>query len=53
MKKGDQVERKILQKKANQKIPKWKAESLQLRAGIKQVKNEDYSPTKEQQRILN
>lgn len=46
MKKGEQIERKLEEKKAKEKVPKWKAESLQLRAGIKQAKNDDYVPTK-------
>lgn len=52
MKKGEMVERKIEQKKATEKIPKWKAESLQLRAGIKQARSNDYVPSKEEQRLL-
>lgn len=52
MKKGEQIERKLEEKKAKEKVPKWKAESLQLRAGIKQAKNDDYVPTKEEQKIL-
>ena len=47
MKKGAVVERKIEEKKAKEKVPKWKAESLQLRSGIKQARDGSYVPTKE------
>ena len=50
MKKGAVVERKIEEKKAKEKIPKWKAESLQLRAGLKQARGSEN--TKEEQRML-
>ena len=46
------VEKKLEEKKAKEKLPKWKAESLQLRAGIKQSRDDDYEPTKEEQRVL-
>lgn len=46
MKKGEIVEKKIEEKKAKEKIPKWKADSLQLRAGLKQARDEDYVPSK-------
>jgi hypothetical protein len=52
MKKGAVVDRKLEEKKANEKLPKWKAESLQLRAGIKQAKDSDYAPSKEEQKLL-
>ena len=52
MRKGEMVEKKIEEKKAKEKVPKWKAESLQLRAGVKQARNDDYAPTKEEQRIM-
>jgi hypothetical protein len=41
------VERKLEEKKAREKMPKWKAESLQLRAGLKQARNEDYQPSRQ------
>ena len=52
MKKGAVIQKKMEQKKANEKVPKWKAESLQLRAGIKQARNNDYVPTREEKRML-
>lgn len=48
MKKGEMIEKKIEEKKANEKVPKWKAESLQLRSGIKNARGDDYQPTKEE-----
>ncbi len=33
-------------------MPKWKAESLQLRSGLKQARSEDYVPTNEEKKIL-
>ena len=47
MKKGAVVEKKIESKKAQEKVPKWKAESLQLRVGIKQARGDGHQPTKE------
>ena len=52
MKRGEAVERKLEEKKGREKVPKWKAESLQLRAGIKNARSDDYVPTKEDQRVL-
>jgi predicted RecB family nuclease len=52
MKKGEVVERKLEEKKAREKVPKWKAESLALRSGIKQALDDDYVPTKEEKKIL-
>lgn len=46
MKKGEVIEKKIEEKKAKEKLPKWKAQSLQLRSGLRQARNEDYAPTK-------
>lgn len=50
MKKGAIVEKKIEEKKAKEKIPKWKAESLQFRAGLKQARGS--GPTREEQQML-
>jgi hypothetical protein len=47
IKRGEMIDKKIEEKKAREKIPKWKAESLQLRAGIKQARDDDYEPTRE------
>jgi predicted alpha/beta hydrolase family esterase len=52
MKKGEMVEKKLEEKKAREKIPKWKAESLALRSGIKASRDDDYVPTKEEKQIL-
>lgn len=49
MKRGAVVERKMEEKKAKEKVPKWKAESLQLRAGIKQARGSGL--TKEEQQM--
>ncbi len=35
MKQGQIIEKKLEQKKANEKLPKWKAESLAFRAVLK------------------
>jgi len=37
MKRGEIIEKKLEEKKAQEKIPKWKVDSLQFRAGIKQA----------------
>ena len=50
MKKGAVIEKKIEEKKAKEVIPKWKAESLQLRSGLKQARGD--GPTKEEQRMM-
>ena len=39
MKKGEAIDRKLEAKKGSEKMPKWKAESLAFRAGLKQNKN--------------
>jgi hypothetical protein len=52
MKKGEIVEKKLEQKKANEKVAKWKADSLQLRSGLRQARSDDYVPTKEEKQIL-
>ena len=39
MKKGEQIEKKIENQKKNEKIPKWKAQSMAFRAGLKQSRN--------------
>ena len=52
MKKGAVVEKKIEQKKAQEKVPKWKADSMQLRVGLKNARNDGYAPTKEEQRVM-
>lgn len=51
MKKGAVVERKMEEKKAKEKVPKWKAESLQFRAGIKQARG-GAGLSKEEQKML-
>jgi hypothetical protein len=43
MKKGEIVERKIENSKKTEKIPKWKAESLQFRSVLKQNRNVEMS----------
>ena len=48
MKRGAAVERKIEEKKAREKVPKWKAESLQLRVGLKNARNDGYVPSREE-----
>ena len=40
------------QKKAQEKIPKWKQESLQLRDGIKLAQDSNYQPSKQEQALL-
>lgn len=52
MKKGEMIEKKLEEKKAKEKIPKWKADSLALRSGIKQARDDDYQPTKEERQIM-
>jgi hypothetical protein len=47
MKRGEVIDKKLEEKKAKEKVPKWKAESLALRSGIKQSRDDDYVPTKE------
>ena len=44
MRKGEQVERKMENQKKNEKIPKWKAQSMAFRAGLKQNRNEEIDP---------
>ena len=46
MKRGEVIDKKLEEKKAKEKVPKWKAESLQLRSGIKQARGDDNEPTK-------
>lgn len=48
MKKGELIEKRLEERKATEKVPKWKAESLQLRSGIKNARGDDYQPTKEE-----
>jgi rubrerythrin len=52
MKRGEAVEKKLEEKKAKEKVPKWKADSLALRSGIKQNRDDGYEPTKEEKQIL-
>lgn len=44
MKKGDLVEKKIENQKKAEKIPKWKAQSMAFRAGLKMSRNQDVDP---------
>ena len=44
MKRGELIEQKIKEQEKNQKIPKWKAESMALRAGLKLNRNEALDP---------
>lgn len=44
MRKGEMIEKKIQAEQKNQKIPKWKAQSLAFRAGLKQTRNEPLDP---------
>ena len=46
------MERKLEAKKANEKMPKWKAESMQLRMGLKNMRNDGYEPTREEKQVL-
>lgn len=52
MKRGEAIEKKLEEKKAKEKVPKWKADSLALRSGVKQAKSQDYEPTYEEKQIL-
>ena len=45
------VTKLIEEKKAKEKVPKWKAESLQLRVGIKQAAG-DYVPSREEKQMM-
>jgi hypothetical protein len=47
IKRGEVIDKKLEEKKAREKIPKWKAESIQLRAGLKNARNDDYVPTRQ------
>lgn len=44
MKRGEIIEQKLKEQEKNQKIPKWKAESMALRAGLKLNRNEAIDP---------
>ena len=44
MRKGEVVERKIEATKKDEKIPKWKADSLKFRAVLKENRKEDLDP---------
>ena len=44
MKKGEQVEKKLETQKKNEKLPKWKAQSIALRAVISQNSNKEVDP---------
>lgn len=39
MRKGEIIERKIENSKKNEKVPKWKADSLKFRAILKENRN--------------
>ena len=52
MKKGAVIEKKIEQKKAQEKMPKWKKESLQFRMGLKQAQGNNYVPSKEDRKLM-
>ena len=52
MKKGEIIEKKIEEKKAKEKIPKWKADSLAFRAGLKAAQGGNATLSKEEQRML-
>jgi predicted nucleic acid-binding protein len=52
MKKGEQVEKKIESEKKKQKVPKWKAQSIALRAHVKLGMDENYQLTKEEEEML-
>lgn len=53
MKKGEQIDKKLEEKKNKEKMPKWKMESLQLRVGLKDAAGGgNNGPTKEEQKML-
>lgn len=43
MRKGEVAERKMEAQKKNEKIPKWKADSLKFRAVLKENRKEELS----------
>ena len=52
MKKGEVVDRKIEQQKQKENVPKWKAQSIALRARIKMGKDVDYEPSRMEQKMI-
>ena len=52
MRHGEHVDKKMEVQKAKQKVPKWKAQSLELRTGIKMARSDDYAPSAKEQQMM-